>query len=300
MNLQQLRYLVAAADTGSVTGAARVERVSQPVVSRALHNLEREYGVVLFRRTGRRLTLTDGGRAVLAAARDALAAIDEVERAARQAALGSELVVVTTPTNGMLLSPIVTSFIAHRPHTALRLRRAGDMEEVLRMVTAGEAELGFGDIAHGSEHPTLQSEPIWNATVVIVSPIGTDLPAVVPWSALTDSRLVMPLGGSERRKLIDDAITAGGGDRPEAVLATDERSAWISSAQQGIGSFFCYEPVAAELHGIEYRPFDPPVRTPVGFVHHTETLTTDGREFLRLAKECAVPVGCSGIGAAAG
>src|SRR5258708_826797 len=117
MNLQQLRYLVAAADTGSVSGAARVERVSQPVVSRALHNLEREYHAVLLRRTGRCLTLTDAGRAVVAAARDALAAMEEVERTARQAALGSELVVVTTPTNGMLLSPIVTSFISHRPQT---------------------------------------------------------------------------------------------------------------------------------------------------------------------------------------
>jgi DNA-binding transcriptional LysR family regulator len=295
MNLQQLRYLVAAADTGSVSGAARVERVSQPVVSRALHNLEREYHVVLLRRDGRRLALTDAGRAVVAASRDALAAVEEVERTARQAALGSELVVVTTPTNGMLLSPIVTSFIARRPQTALRLRRAGDMTEVLRMVAAGEAELGFGDIAHGSDALSLDSEAIWQATVVIVSPVGTDLPSVVPWSALATSRLVLPLGGSERRKLIDDAITADGGNLPSAVLATDERSAWISSAQQGVGSFFCYESVAADLHGVECRPFDPPVRTPVGFVHHSDTLTAEGREFLRLARQCAVPVGCLGL-----
>ena len=143
-----------------------------------------------------------------------LAAVEEVERTARQATLGSELVVVTTPTNGMLLSPIVTSFIARRPQTALRLRRAGDMTEVLRMVAAGEAELGFGDIAHGSDNPSVDSEAIWQATVVIVSPVGTDLPEVVPWSALATSRLVLPLGGSERRKLIDDAITADGGDLP--------------------------------------------------------------------------------------
>jgi DNA-binding transcriptional LysR family regulator len=297
MNLQQLRYLVAAADTGSVSGAARVERVSQPVVSRALHNLEREYQVVLLRRDGRRLALTDAGRAVVAASRDALAAVEEVERTARQAALGSELVVVTTPTNGMLLSPIVTSFIARRPQTALRLRRAGDMAEVLRMVAAGEAELGFGDIAHGSDTLSLDAEAIWQATVVIVSPVGTDLPEVVPWSALATSRLVLPLGGSERRKLIDDAITADGGDLPAAVLATDERSAWISSAQQGVGSFFCYESVAAELRGVECRPFDPPVRTPVGFVHQSDTLTAEGREFLRLARQCAVPVGCLGLDA---
>ena len=48
MNLQQLRYLVAAADAGSLSGAARASLVTQPVVSRALHDLERDYGVVLF------------------------------------------------------------------------------------------------------------------------------------------------------------------------------------------------------------------------------------------------------------
>ena len=260
-----------------------------------MHDLEREYHVVLFRRNGRCLTLTDAGRAVVAAARPALAAVQEVERAARQAALGSELVVVATPTNSMLLSPIVTSFISRRPETALRLRRAGDMDEVLGMVAAGEAELGFGELASHSDHPSLRFDMIWDATVVIVSPIGTELPKVVPWSALAECRLVLPPEGSERRKLIDDAITAKRGHPPSPVLATDERSAWISSAQQGIGSFFCYESVAAELTGIEYRPFDPPLRTAVGFVHQPNALTSEGHELLRLAQECAVPTGCDRI-----
>src|SRR5579862_3190570 len=298
MNLQQLRYLVAAADAGSVSGAARAERVSQPVVSRALHELEREYNVVLFRRSGRCLILTDAGQTVVASARPALAAVRDVERAARQAALGSELVVVATPTNSMLLSPLVTSFIAHRPQTALRLRRAGDMEEVLHMVGAGEAELGFGEFAIHSDDPTLRFEAIWLATVVMVSPPGTDLPSAVPWSALAECRLVLPPAGSERRKLIEDAVAADGGNLADPVLATDERSAWISSAQQGVGSFFCYESVAADLHGVEYRPFDPPLRIAVGFVHQPDTLSGEGQELVRLAEECTAPVGCDRLPAA--
>jgi DNA-binding transcriptional LysR family regulator len=300
MNLQQLRYLVAAADAGSVSAAARAERVSQPVVSRALHDLEREYNVVLFRRTGRCLTLTEAGSTVVAAARAALAAIRDVERAARQAALGSELVVVATPTNSMLLSPLVTSFISHRPQTALRLRRAGDMEEVLHMVSAGEAELGFGEFATHTDHPGMSFEAIWLATVVMVSPMGTDLPTAVPWSAVAESRLVLPPPGSERRKLIEDAVAADGGNLPEPVLATDERSAWISSAQQGVGSFFCYESVAADFHGVEYRPFDPPLRIAVGFVHQSDALSSEGRELVRLGRAGTVPIGCDRLPTEAG
>src|SRR6478752_3561124 len=69
MNLQQLRYLVTAADAGSFSAASRTLQISQPVLSRALHSLERECKLVLFRRDGRRLVLTDAGTTVVASAR---------------------------------------------------------------------------------------------------------------------------------------------------------------------------------------------------------------------------------------
>jgi DNA-binding transcriptional LysR family regulator len=162
----------------------------------------------------------------------------------------------------MLLSSILSSFIAHRPETALRLRRAGDMEEAIRMVAAGEAELGFGEMTGNLDDAALHFDAIWQAAVVIVSPVGTDLPAAVAWSTLAKSRLVLPPDGTGRRKLIDDAFTANGSQMPWPALATDERSAWVSSAQQGVGSFLCYESVALDLHDVERRPFDPPLRAP--------------------------------------
>src|SRR5690242_18226675 len=115
MNLQQLRYLVAAADAGSLSGAAREERVSQPVVSRALHNLERELHVLLFRRHGRRLVLTQAGEAIVASARRALDAVDDVQRTAQRSAHDAELVVVSTPTNSTLMTPIFTSYLQSAP-----------------------------------------------------------------------------------------------------------------------------------------------------------------------------------------
>jgi DNA-binding transcriptional LysR family regulator len=292
MNLQQLRYLVAAADTGSVSGAARTERVSQPVASRALHDLERQFGVRLLRRSGRRLTLTDPGLAVVAAARRALQAVEEVERTARRFAPGSELNVVTTPTNSVLLSPIVTAFIRNRPQAELRLRRAASMSEVLDMVAAGEADLGFGDLAHQHAHRSVHLEALWQAEIVLVSPIGTELPPAVRVRDLTASVLILPPEGSERRRHIDDVFTMAGVQSPPLAMATDERSAWIISAQRGVGSFLSYQTVAADLDGVEVRPFSPSKRTVVGFAYRTDSLSEGGREMLRLAEDLPVPAGC--------
>src|SRR5262245_50209766 len=59
MELHQLRYLRAILRTGSVTAAASSEHVAQPSVSRQIRLLERELGVPLFHRVGRRVVPTD-------------------------------------------------------------------------------------------------------------------------------------------------------------------------------------------------------------------------------------------------
>lgn len=291
MNLQQLRYLVAAADQGSVSAAARELGVSQPVVSRALHGLEREYRLTLFQQTGRCLSLTDAGQSVVVRARRALHACEEVERTARRIALGAELSVVATPTNSSLLSPIVTSFVKQHPTTALHLRRAASMEEVARLVGTGDAELGFGDLSERLTDATVVTHPIWSAEVVIVSPLGTDLPSPVRLDELAAIRLILPAAGTKRRRMIDDEL-ASSGRAPQAALATDERAAWVTSAQQGIGSFFSYRTVANELEGVEFRPLSPPKRTDVGFFYRPESMSDESLEMLRLAAECPVPKGC--------
>jgi DNA-binding transcriptional LysR family regulator len=292
MNTQQLRYLVAAADVGSISGAARANQVSQPVVSRALHGLESEYGVRLFRRSGRCLVLTDDGDAVVAVARRALDALDDVEHTARRLATTSELAIVATPTNSALLSPIVTEFVRHHPEIALRLRRASDMDEVLRLVAAGEADLGFGDLDDRWDESSIRIEAIWQTHVVVVSPLGSTLPSEVSLAGLADSLLVLPPHGSGRRQMIDEMMVSAGASAPTPALSTDERSAWLTSAQKGIGSFLCYEAVAADFDRVELRALDPPAWATVGFIRGSNGLSEEGEEMLRLARECPMPPGC--------
>jgi LysR family transcriptional regulator, hydrogen peroxide-inducible genes activator len=72
MELHQLRYLCAIADTGSFTRAAEHCHVAQPSLSQQISRLEDELGSRLFDRLGRSIRLTDAGRAFLPHARAVL------------------------------------------------------------------------------------------------------------------------------------------------------------------------------------------------------------------------------------
>src|SRR3954465_15032953 len=74
MELRQLAYVVAVAEEGGFTRAAARVHVAQPGVSAQVRRLERELGQELLDRSGRAVTLTEAGRAVLPYARAALAA----------------------------------------------------------------------------------------------------------------------------------------------------------------------------------------------------------------------------------
>ena len=72
MELRHLRYFVMVAEERNVSRASARLRVSQPAVSRQLHDLENELGVPLFLRRHNGLALTDAGESFLAHARGIL------------------------------------------------------------------------------------------------------------------------------------------------------------------------------------------------------------------------------------
>ena len=61
MTLQQLIYLVTAAECGNMTEAAAKLYISQPSLSAAIRNLEEEMGVTAFSRTNKGITVTREG-----------------------------------------------------------------------------------------------------------------------------------------------------------------------------------------------------------------------------------------------
>ena len=88
MELRHLRYFVAVAETENVTRAATKLHVSQPALSRQIHDLEDEIGFPLLERSAKSVRLTEAGRTFLAGARAVLQRAEEAVSAARAKAGG--------------------------------------------------------------------------------------------------------------------------------------------------------------------------------------------------------------------
>jgi DNA-binding transcriptional LysR family regulator len=82
MSVEQLETVVAIAEEGSLTAAARRLHISQPPITRRLAALEDEIGARLFDRLPRGMRLTASGQLFLQHARDALAAMDRARQVA--------------------------------------------------------------------------------------------------------------------------------------------------------------------------------------------------------------------------
>ena len=72
MTLQQLKYAIAVADTRNITEASKRVFISQPSLTAAVHELEKEMGVTIFNRSNKGVTITNEGDEFLSYARQVL------------------------------------------------------------------------------------------------------------------------------------------------------------------------------------------------------------------------------------
>src|ERR1044072_3595604 len=115
MELHQLRYFVAVAESENFTRAAERSHVSQPSLSQQISKLESEIGHKLFHRLGRKAVLTEAGTAFLDRARRILF---EVENATKELSdhpsLGRKITVGAVQT---VMPYLLTPFVAQLSHS---------------------------------------------------------------------------------------------------------------------------------------------------------------------------------------
>src|ERR1700733_12786309 len=169
INLKDLRYLVALADTGHFGKAAERTFVSQPTLSAQLKKLEAYLGVKLVERQPKNVQLTEVGKQIVVRARRMLDEGDEIVALARSNTdpFAGKLKVALIPTIGPYLLPRVMQKIRKGlPHLGLMLYEY-QTEALLKRLRDGEIDLGImalPAIADGIESRALYEE---NFTVAL-------------------------------------------------------------------------------------------------------------------------------------
>src|SRR5271165_5898529 len=80
LNLDQLRIFQAVAQSRSFTRAADLVHLTQPGISKHIKQMEEYFGVPLFNRSGRKVTLTEPGQVLFDATQEIIATIEAAER----------------------------------------------------------------------------------------------------------------------------------------------------------------------------------------------------------------------------
>jgi LysR family hydrogen peroxide-inducible transcriptional activator len=168
MEMHQLRYFVAVAQTGNFSRAAERCHVSQPSLSQQILKLERRLGQPLFNRLGRRAVLTDAGRMLLDRATAILAAADDAERRLRAGdeVHGGRLAVGAIPTVAPYLLPrTLEAFVRHCPKVELIVRE-DVTSHLVQAVVEGELDLAILALPIADDRldaEALLSEPLFVA-----------------------------------------------------------------------------------------------------------------------------------------
>jgi DNA-binding transcriptional LysR family regulator len=146
VNLRQLEYLVAVADTGGLTAAAERCHVSQSAVSLGVSELENALRLrLVIRGPGRGAVLTDAGREVVAEARGVLTAVSELGANARrlgQDIAGTLRIGCYAPVAALCLPAAIAGFRAEQPEVAIEFVE-GSLPDLQRQLLDGRCELAF-------------------------------------------------------------------------------------------------------------------------------------------------------------
>jgi len=261
LDLQILRAFVHAAREGSVSRAAERLHLTQPAVSLQLKRLAEETGLQLFTRTPHGLALTADGAALLPQAERVLAAVGDMQQAARnlQGTVRGALRI------GTILDPEFTRlgvFLRELVESAPQLEtelRHGMSGTVLAQVLRGELDVGFHldtddmDDGDAAAPAPLTARTLTRFTYRVVAPAGWG-PQVLgrDWKALaTLPWLATPPESAHHRLL--DKVFGPLGLSPRRAALVDQEASMLDLLKSGVGLSLLRDSIAireSQSHGL--------------------------------------------------
>jgi len=175
MEIHQLTYFVAVAETGSFTRAAERCNVAQPSLSQQVMKLEQELGEPLFDRLPRRVVLTDAGRMLLPRANSILAELQEIKQGLNEDIEDGRgvLSVGFIPTIAPFVLPrVIKRFSRDFPLATLSVHE--DLTEVLvRDIIDGKLDVGITSLP--IHNKLIQAQELLSEPLLVASSRGHDI-----------------------------------------------------------------------------------------------------------------------------
>jgi len=264
MELRQLAHFVAVTEELHFTRAAARVHVVQSSLSASIRALEHEVGTALFVRDSRHVTLTQAGRALLPAARRALAAADEGRDAVAgtRGVLKGQLHVGAIQTLGVIDLPSLLAAFRHA-HPGVTIQLSHDAAPVLASAAA-DAQLDIAFIDGPTDPARLTRTEIGHDDLVLAGPQDDPLAKRTSINladpALRDRDFVDYRADSALRAQIDVACAAAGLARRTACEAQNMQYL-TELIQHGLGiSVLPPASVRAVTAHVATIPITPPLR----------------------------------------
>lgn len=232
MTLQELRYIVALADTGHFGKAAEACYVTQSTLSTQLRKLEDGLGLILFDRSLKRVAPTPAGREVLARARNILAEVEHIQGLAEhgQDPMACTLRIGIIPTLAPYYLPGALTLVRRR-HPALRpLLREETTRQIIDHLLAGDLDAGL--LALPVADDGIQAEPLFHEHFFAALPAGHALAARKALNAgdlKSERLLLLDEGHCLRDQALDFCSTHS------SVLREEVRATSLETLRQMVG-----------------------------------------------------------------
>jgi LysR family hydrogen peroxide-inducible transcriptional activator len=170
MNLRDLKYIIAVADTHHFGKAAERCFVSQPTLSGQIKKLEEELGVAIFERTNRSVEVTPVGEAILQYARQIMEQADAIQQLAQahQDPLAGALRVGAIPTLSPYLMPLILLPLK-KQHPRMQLVLSEELTDVL-LGRLRNHEIDVALLATPVEEPDLDALPLFDEPFWVAYP----------------------------------------------------------------------------------------------------------------------------------
>lgn len=175
MNLRQLRYFLAVAETLHFGRAAERLNMAQPPLSQQIKQLERDLGVQLFERTKRRVALTAAGLVLQPEARQILAQVEMARKKTQQAARGETgqlAIAFVSSAMYSILPPWIRAFGQQYPNVNLSFQEATSLVQIERLCSH---QLDIGFVHPPIVNDNVASQRVWQEPMVAVLAQGHPL-----------------------------------------------------------------------------------------------------------------------------